>query len=95
MLQNLKYELERGEATGLTVSGHADRSGSEEYNLRLSLRRAEAVRNVILAQGVPSTLIHVEAHGEKRLLVETDDGKREPQNRFVLVNWRSRDEVSR
>ncbi|MEO0501670.1 MAG: OmpA family protein, partial [Pseudomonadota bacterium] len=48
--------------------------------------RADAVRAYMVGQGVPESVIATEAFGESRLLVETADGVREPQNRRVEIN---------
>jgi outer membrane protein OmpA-like peptidoglycan-associated protein len=69
----------------LKVSGHADRSGSENYNWSLSRRRAEAVRDYFASRGLRAATIDIAPFGEHRLLVETPDGATEPQNRFVVV----------
>jgi OmpA-OmpF porin, OOP family len=70
--------------TGLTVTGHADRSGTDEYNYALSERRARNIASLLTAAGVTS--IAVEAKGEAVPLVETADGIREPQNRRVEIS---------
>ncbi|NQV80258.1 MAG: OmpA family protein, partial [Alphaproteobacteria bacterium] len=67
----------------LTTTGHADRSGPDTYNLRLSLRRAEAVRAALVQRGVSSGEIEIFARGESEPLVQTPDGVREPRNRRV------------
>ncbi|MDA0369361.1 MAG: OmpA family protein [Proteobacteria bacterium] len=69
----------------LTTTGHADRSGPDTYNLRLSLRRAEAVRAVLLQRGVSPGEIEIFALGESEPLVQTPDGVREPRNRRVQI----------
>jgi outer membrane protein OmpA-like peptidoglycan-associated protein len=69
----------------LEVTGHADRSGSDEYNLALSKRRAEAVRAEFERLGVPADQIGVLWKGESQPLVQTDDGVREPKNRRVEI----------
>jgi outer membrane protein OmpA-like peptidoglycan-associated protein len=61
------------------------RPGSEQYNLALSLRRAEAVKAAMIKQGVPASLIVVVGKGESQPLVPTADGVREPQNRRVEI----------
>ena len=71
--------------TRIEATGHADRSGSDAYNLKLSQRRAEAVRAELIAQGVPANQIAIFAKGEKEPLVQTADGVREPQNRRVEI----------
>ena len=69
----------------ITATGHADRSGPENYNMALSLRRANAVKDALVREGVPATAIAVIGRGEKGLLVQTADGVREPQNRRVEI----------
>ncbi len=72
-------------ATRIEVAGHADRSGTPQYNPRLSQRRAEAVASELVRQGVNRGDIGVTAFGESRPLVPTADGVREPQNRRVEI----------
>jgi hypothetical protein len=55
-----KYEQSDTQAS-LTIVGHADVRGSKKYNLALSQRRAELVRNYLIAQGIPSERIRVKA----------------------------------
>ncbi len=69
----------------VTITGHADRSGPNAYNLALSLRRAEAARAVLATQGVDTTIIAVDGRGEEDPLVPTPDGVREPQNRRAEI----------
>jgi outer membrane protein OmpA-like peptidoglycan-associated protein len=70
----------------LTVTGHADRSGSDAYNYPLSDRRARNVAGLISAAGVSPESIATEAKGESAPAVQTMDGIREPQNRRVEIN---------
>jgi len=69
----------------ITATGHADRSGPENYNMALSLRRANAVKDALVREGVPATAIAVVGRGESQPLVPTADGVREPQNRRVEI----------
>lgn len=68
-----------------SVTGHADRAGSEAYNLALSLRRANAVRDALVARGILSQNISVAGRGEAEPAVPTPDGVREPANRRVEI----------
>jgi len=72
-------------ATRIEVAGHADRSGTPQYNQRLSQRRADVVASELVARGVSRSDIVVTAFGESRPLVPTADGVREPQNRRVEI----------
>jgi outer membrane protein OmpA-like peptidoglycan-associated protein len=69
----------------ITATGHTDTSGPENYNMALSLRRANAVKDALVRNGVPATAIAVVGRGEQGLLVPTPDGVREPQNRRVEI----------
>ena len=69
----------------ITATGHTDTSGPENYNMALSLRRANTVKDALVREGVPATAISVIGKGESGLLVQTADGVREPQNRRVEI----------
>jgi len=75
----------RVQTTRIEVAGHADRSGSPQYNQRLSQRRADNVAAELVRNGVGRNEIIVSAFGESRPLVPTADGVREPQNRRVEI----------
>ncbi|MGK9165574.1 outer membrane beta-barrel protein [Inquilinus limosus] len=75
----------QGKTTRIDVTGHTDRSGSDRYNQALSVRRAEAVRRELVADGVADNLIVTRGVGESDPLVPTADGVREPQNRRVEI----------
>lgn len=70
---------------GLSISGHADRSGSDAYNDAISRRRAEAVAQLLIGQGASANLIEVKSFGESEPKVPTPDGERNPQNRRVEI----------
>ena len=71
--------------TRIGVNGNADRSGSPQYNQRLSMRRAENVAAKLVRDGVARTAIDIKAFGDTRPLVPTAAGVREPQNRRVEI----------
>ena len=75
----------RVQTTRIEVAGHADRSGTPQYNQRLSQRRADTVAAELVRNGVQRSQIGVQAFGESRPLVATADGVREPQNRRVEI----------
>ncbi|HTE35483.1 MAG TPA: OmpA family protein [Reyranella sp.] len=59
--------------------------GTEAYNMALSLRRASAVKGMLVREGVPESDISVVALGEGQPMVPTADGVREAQNRRVEI----------
>ena len=69
----------------ITVTGHADKSGGNDYNMALSLRRAGSVKDGLVREGVAATSIALYGKGEEQPLVNTADGVREPQNRRVEI----------
>jgi outer membrane protein OmpA-like peptidoglycan-associated protein len=69
------------------IAGHADKSGSDQYNVGLSQRRAANARSYLAGRGIPDGVMTTEAFGESRPLVETADGVREPQNRRVEISF--------
>ncbi|MBL8660330.1 MAG: OmpA family protein [Rhodospirillales bacterium] len=70
----------------VVVTGFADTSGSAKANQRLSERRAEAVREELIKQGVPAAIITTKGRGEEELIVPTGNNQREPQNRRVRID---------
>lgn len=72
-------------AVNISATGHADRAGPEDYNLALSLRRADAVREALIAGGISSDAITVAGRGESEPAVPTPDGVKEQANRRVEV----------
>ncbi len=71
------------------VAGHTDSIGSDEYNMDLSQRRAEAVSNYLINKGISADRLIPKGYGEAQPIAtnETDEGRF--QNRRVeLVPWR-------
>ncbi|CAH2602486.1 Outer membrane protein [Rhodovastum atsumiense] len=75
----------RVQYTRIEVAGHADHTGTAQYNQALSLRRAENVAAELVRNGVPRQAIAVQGFGFSRPLVPTAPGVREPQNRRVEI----------
>lgn len=67
------------------VDGFTDSKGSDEYNMRLSQRRAQTVKDALVKEGVPAERLEVRAFGEQypKCTNETDEGR--ACNRRVVV----------
>ena len=75
----------RVQVTRIEVSGHTDTSGTPRYNQGLSVRRARAVADELVRDGVPREAITAQGFGETHLLVPTANGVREAHNRRVEI----------
>ncbi|AHJ62126.1 Outer membrane protein A [Granulibacter bethesdensis] len=73
------------QATRIEVNGYTDKSGTPQYNQRLSVRRAQSVAAELVKDGVPRNVIFIHGFGETHPLVPTAQGVREPQNRRVEI----------
>ncbi len=68
------------------ANGHADRTGTEAYNLDLSKRRANSVADYLRAQGVGANQIRTRAFGESRPLNAGETPAQRARNRRVEIN---------
>lgn len=67
------------------LEGHADERGSREYNMALGERRANAVRDFLVLQGVDASLIETVSYGEERPAMVGSDETSWAQNRRVEI----------
>jgi outer membrane protein OmpA-like peptidoglycan-associated protein len=68
------------------IEGHTDTTGSADYNMILSERRAQAVRDYLVQQfGISRTRLETVGLGQTRLAVPTGDNVNEPRNRRVHI----------
>lgn len=67
--------------TTIRVEGHTDSRGSEQYNQRLSERRAEAVKRALTQRGINPARIHTVGYGESQPVSSSDAANR----RVVVV----------
>lgn len=69
----------------VNIIGHADRVGSKDSNIKLSLERANFVKDWLLGRALHIEKIAVESYGEEDPLIPTPDGVSEPRNRRVEI----------
>ncbi len=77
--------LNKYDDTDIRIEGHADATGSEDHNLKLSKQRADAVSNFLTAQGVKTSRVDETGYGEAQPVADntTETGRR--KNRRVDV----------
>jgi outer membrane protein OmpA-like peptidoglycan-associated protein len=71
--------------TRIMVAGHTDSDGSEAFNQDLSVRRAEAVKNALVAQGVSGARINTMGFGESQPVADNNTPAGKQLNRRVVV----------
>ena len=72
----------------MIVAGGADTVGRPDRNLGLSVRRAQAVVDGLIARGIPADRLQLVGLGNSDLPVETGDGIDLRENRVVEITWR-------
>ena len=87
-LEQIFAEIKRRPLPDIVVIGHTDTIGGMAYNDRLSLARAERMREMLIALGIPADHVQARGRGKRELLVPTEDEVREPRNRRVEINVR-------
>lgn len=76
-----RFLVDHREITAVSIEGHADAIGSEEYNQQLSEARAESTRALLVKFGADATRLDVVGHGKSHPQIATD--KADPRNRRV------------
>jgi outer membrane protein OmpA-like peptidoglycan-associated protein len=87
-LDKVFAELRRRPLPDIVVIGHTDTVGGLAYNDKLSLARAERMREMMVQMGIPGERVQAAGRGKRELLVPTDDNVSEPRNRRVEINVR-------
>jgi peptidoglycan-associated lipoprotein len=77
--------LKRYPNVSVTIEGHTDERGTREYNLALGERRAQAVKNVLAALGIPAPRMQTISYGKERPAVPHSDDSSYAQNRRAVT----------
>jgi peptidoglycan-associated lipoprotein len=77
LLQNASYAA--------IIEGHADEQGTREYNLALGARRAAAVQNFLISQGVPANRLRTISYGKERPIEVCSDEACYAKNRRAVT----------
>ena len=85
VLKEVQADLKARAAPEITVIGHTDSVSDDAYNDALSLERAKAMRNLLVAEGISADHLTVAGRGKREPLVQTAEQVREPRNRRVEI----------
>jgi OmpA-OmpF porin, OOP family len=84
-VKQLKAALVNWPAPEIQVVGHTDLAGSQEWDDRLSLRRAQTVAAFLVKEGIPAQQIETAGRGKREPLVPTADGVPNHMNRRAVI----------
>lgn len=84
-LQNLAASLQKNPETNIMIIGHTDNTGSDSYNMDLSVRRAEAVKSYITNSGVSAARLSTTGKGESEPIGDNTTAAGRAQNRRVEI----------
>jgi len=94
-LEQLAVILNKYEDTEILIEGHTDSDGSEEYNMDLSIRRANSVGNWLAAQQVNPGRLHLMGYGESQPIADNDTREGKQLNRRVEVAIYANDKLKK
>lgn len=77
----------KGASVAVRLEGHADERGSREYNMALGEKRANAVRDFLVTQGVSGSSLEVISFGEEQPVATGHDESSWSENRRVEVKY--------
>lgn len=84
-LDDLLAKLQGMNTEVMVTVGHTDSVGSDAYNQKLSLRRAEAVKAYIVSKGVDGARVYTEGKGESQAVADNKTAEGRAKNRRVTV----------
>ncbi|MEZ2338477.1 OmpA family protein [Mucilaginibacter sp. RCC_168] len=84
-LQKLATSLQNNPNTNILIVGHTDNTGSDSYNMNLSVKRAESVKSYIVANNVSSSRLTTSGKGESEPIADNTTVEGRAQNRRVEI----------
>ena len=79
-------QLKADKNATVTIDGYADADASDEYNLKLSQRRANAVKAYLVSKGISASRITINAYGEKNPIADNETPEGKAKNRRVVIS---------
>tara|TARA_B100000482_G_C12359394_1_gene200345 strand:+ start:116 stop:523 length:408 start_codon:yes stop_codon:yes gene_type:complete len=84
-LKGVSELMKKNSKITISIEGHADERGTREYNLALGQRRAEAVANYLVANGINGNRLITKSYGEERPLSLGSNDTAWSKNRRVEI----------
>jgi len=85
VLDDVSATARSGGQSNIVIVGHTDTSGPDDYNQKLSVKRANVVVEALVQMGARRTALHASGVGETDLAVQTGDGVKEAKNRRTVI----------
>ena len=84
-LEDLVSKLQGTDIEVIVATGHTDWTGTDAYNMKLSMRRAKAVKAFLVAKGIPEARVFTEGKGERSPVADNHTREGRAKNRRVEV----------
>ncbi|MBA3562849.1 MAG: OmpA family protein [Gammaproteobacteria bacterium] len=94
VLENAVKTLRRYPDLEVEIAGHTDNAGAEEYNLDLSQRRAESVRQYLVDNDVDDGNLTARGYGESKPIEDNDTEEGREENRRVVLRILNAEELN-
>jgi len=85
LIAEVVKDIKARDSYEIDLIGHSDRAGSKKFNKKLSLKRVERVKKLLLDEDIDKKSIYTSYHGEENPIIKTPDGVSEPKNRRVEI----------
>jgi OOP family OmpA-OmpF porin len=85
VLDSIAADLQKHPRLKIELQGHTDSSGSDRYNLDLSQRRAESVREYLVRRGVAANQLEAKGYGESQPIADNTTANGRAANRRVVM----------
>lgn len=94
-LKDLATTLQKYEDTNVLIEGHTDNTGTDEYNMTLSKKRAASVQEYLVSLGLDYQRLEIAGYGESQPIAENDTNAGRQANRRVEVAIYANDKMKR
>lgn len=94
-LQQVVVDIKQFKDRRFEICGYTDEKGSDQYNDKLSLRRAKTVKEMLIARGISKDILEIKAYGKRKPVVKdakTDEDN--AKNRRVEINFYSQEQTN-